>query len=450
MVMGMQKPEAVCAEPKIFVGQIPHETTQEQVYALFSKYGTIKKCALITGQDGRSKGCSMVTFERWSEAELAIEHENGTANLGGGRTLLVKFADPPRGRGDGPVMGVAPKKLFVGQIPQHTTEQHIRTLFAPFGNITDVHVLNKGNAPGCAFVTFERWAQAEAAMLALNGQTLIEGATTPMVVKFADAKVQDNGMGPATQKRQFGALEGQPGFPGAVPGGLGNKRTFTGGAPGAMGMAGMAAAGYNPYAAAAAMGYDMSTMAAMGYGNMGMMAGMAGMQGMGGIPGQGNQQGMAGAGGMGGAQGIGAGGMGGMGGMGAMGGMGGGLMAGSMMGGMAGMGMMGLGMGAGMGMNKPAGLQEGPKAWKLFIGQVPFEANETDLWPIFSPLGNILELVILRHQGKSKGCAFLTYENRTDADKAIRQLDSQVSVPSDPRGRLLTVKYANSASAAAM
>ncbi len=75
---------------------------------------------------------------------------------------------------------------------------------------------------------------------------------------------------------------------------------------------------------------------------------------------------------------------------------------------------------------------------------MPFEATETDLWPIFSPIGNILELVILRQQGKSKGCAFLTYENRTDAEKAIRSLDSQVSVPSDPRGRLLTVKYANS------
>ncbi|KAG2450180.1 hypothetical protein HYH02_000282 [Chlamydomonas schloesseri] len=427
----MQKPEAVCAEPKVFVGQVPHEVTQDQVFALFSKYGTIKKCALITGPDGRSKGCAMVTYDRWAEAELAIEHENGTANLGGGRTLLVKFADPPRGRGDGPVMGVAPKKLFVGQIPQHTTEQHIRGLFAPFGNITDVHVLNKGNAPGCAFVTYERWAHAEAAMLSLNGQTLIEGATTPMVVKFADAKVQDMG----GQKRGFGAVDGAP--PGVFPGAAGpggNKRTFTGaGAPGAMGMAGMAAAGYNPYAAAAAMGYDMSTMAAMGYGNMGMMAGMAGMQG---IPGQGGQQGMGGA------QGLGAnaGGMG-MGGM--VGGMGGGLMAG-----MAGMNMMGLGMGGGMGMNKP-GLQEGPKAWKLFIGQVPFEANETDLWPIFSPLGNILELVILRHQGKSKGCAFLTYENRTDAEKAIRTLDSQVSVPSDPRGRLLTVKYANSSAAAA-
>ena len=55
-----------------------------------------------------------------------------------------------------------------------------------------------------------------------------------------------------------------------------------------------------------------------------------------------------------------------------------------------------------------------------------------------------------RVQGKSKGCAFLTYESKQDADKAIRQLDNQVAIPTDPRGRLLTVKYANSAAAAAV
>jgi hypothetical protein len=113
---GHPKPAPVCPEPKVFIGQIPLESTQEQVFALFQKYGTIKKCAVISGPDGRSKGCAMVTYEHWGEAELAVEHENGTANLGGARTLLVKFADPPRGRGDGPVMGIAPKKLFVGQV----------------------------------------------------------------------------------------------------------------------------------------------------------------------------------------------------------------------------------------------------------------------------------------------------------------------------------------------
>lgn len=115
-------PEPVCPEPKVFAGQIPFEATQEQVYSLFSKYGSVQKCAVITGPDGRSKGCAMITYARWAEAEVAVEAENGSSNLGGSKPILVKMANPPRHRGDGPIVGVAPKKLFIGQVRgKHTT-----------------------------------------------------------------------------------------------------------------------------------------------------------------------------------------------------------------------------------------------------------------------------------------------------------------------------------------
>ena len=40
------------------------------------------------------------------------------------------------------------------------------------------------------------------------------------------------------------------------------------------------------------------------------------------------------------------------------------------------------------------------------------QAIEQDLWALFCPVGDILELAILRSQGRSKGCAFLTYATR--------------------------------------
>ena len=65
--------------------------------------------------------------------------------------------------------------------------------------------------------------------------------------------------------------------------------------------------------------------------------------------------------------------------------------------------------------------------WPIFSSQVPFEASETDLWPIFSEHGNILELVVLRNpQGRSRGCGFVIYENRMMAEKAIQQVDGKV------------------------
>ncbi|KAJ9510801.1 hypothetical protein QJQ45_027777 [Haematococcus lacustris] len=90
---------------------------------------------------------------------------------------------------------------------------------------------------------------------------------------------------------------------------------------------------------------------------------------------------------------------------------------------------------------------ETSKQWKLFVGQVPFEASEADLWGVFSTIGPILELVVLRTpQGKSKGCAFVTYENRQLAEKAVHQLDGQVCLPDDPKQRVLIVKFASSPS----
>jgi RNA recognition motif-containing protein len=58
---------------------------------------------------------------------------------------------------------------------------------------------------------------------------------------------------------------------------------------------------------------------------------------------------------------------------------------------------------------------------------VPFEAQESDLWPVFNELGTIQELVILKNpQGRSKGCAFLTYESRASAEAAIDQINGKV------------------------
>eukprot|EP00195_Chlamydomonas_chlamydogama_P012061 CAMPEP_0202894456 /NCGR_PEP_ID=MMETSP1392-20130828/3866_1 /ASSEMBLY_ACC=CAM_ASM_000868 /TAXON_ID=225041 /ORGANISM="Chlamydomonas chlamydogama, Strain SAG 11-48b" /LENGTH=444 /DNA_ID=CAMNT_0049579165 /DNA_START=76 /DNA_END=1406 /DNA_ORIENTATION=+ len=401
--MSPPKVEPVCAEPKVFAGQIPVEATQDDVYKLFSQYGNIKNCVIITGPDGRSKGCAMILYERWAEVELAVENENGTTNLGGTKPMVVRVADPPK-RGDGPIMGIAPKKLFVGQIPATLTELELRNLFLPYGNIVEVHLLKKNPGAACAFVTYERWAMCEAAIEAHNGKTHLEGAKMPMVVKFADAKVDGmggmgfNAMGMAMagmaaggMKRPFNAMETAT-FTAAAAGAAAgsNKKPFTGG---------MGGAGYNAYGMGG--GYDMNAMAAManmGYG-MGMNP-MASMMGMG----------------------------------------------------------MGMPMGMGMGANRNngnmmmqssrlgSGVQdEAAKQWKLFVGQVPFEAREQDLWPLFAEIGNILELVVLRNpQGRSRGCAFVTYENRMLAEKAIRQIDGKMCLPNDPKQRLLIVKYANS------
>ena len=58
------------------------------------------------------------------------------------------------------------------------------------------------------------------------------------------------------------------------------------------------------------------------------------------------------------------------------------------------------------------------------------QATERDLFTLFGPIGDIVELYILRNNnGKSRGCAFVTYSTKPLAQQAITQLNGkQVSV----------------------
>ena len=106
--------ECVCATPKLFLGQMPPNVTKEDVWALFKAYGDVVRVDMLQTRDGRHRGCAMVWFERWAAAERALEGEAGGLPFGGDRTLVVKFADPPK-RGESQA-GIKAKKVFVGQV----------------------------------------------------------------------------------------------------------------------------------------------------------------------------------------------------------------------------------------------------------------------------------------------------------------------------------------------
>lgn len=65
-----------------------------------------------------------------------------------------------------------PKKLFVGSVPYSATEDQLRDLFAPHGELVEVKLITDrmtGRSKGIAFVTFAEESQAKAAIEAVNG-----------------------------------------------------------------------------------------------------------------------------------------------------------------------------------------------------------------------------------------------------------------------------------------
>src|ERR1700752_729272 len=81
----------------LYVGNLPHSTTEPDLRNLFSSYGQVDNISIITDREtGRSRGFAFVEMTDSGEAEKAIAALNGTEL--GGRALKVNEARPKTDR----------------------------------------------------------------------------------------------------------------------------------------------------------------------------------------------------------------------------------------------------------------------------------------------------------------------------------------------------------------
>jgi RNA recognition motif-containing protein len=89
---------------KLYIGNLPYQTTEDDLKTLFADYGTVLSATLITDRDsGRSKGFGFVELEDDAKAQEAITALDKSAY--GERTIFVSVARPreerPQGGGFG-------------------------------------------------------------------------------------------------------------------------------------------------------------------------------------------------------------------------------------------------------------------------------------------------------------------------------------------------------------
>jgi cold-inducible RNA-binding protein len=114
------------------------------------------------------------------------------------------------------------KSLFVGNMSFQTTEAELRELFAPFGQVTRIHMAmdrETGRARGFAFVEMPNDAEAAQAMTGLDGKEV--GGRN---LKVNEARPKGEG-GPPRGPKSFGGPGGGSG--GRGKGGGGGRERFS-------------------------------------------------------------------------------------------------------------------------------------------------------------------------------------------------------------------------------
>uniref|UniRef100_A0A3Q3DPY0 Cugbp, Elav-like family member 5a n=1 Tax=Hippocampus comes TaxID=109280 RepID=A0A3Q3DPY0_HIPCM len=158
---------------KLFIGQIPRNLEEKDLKPLFEQFGKIHELTVLKDRyTGMHKGTMGD-----SPARFAHCHFKSTFMT---RPIQVKPADS-ESRGED-------RKLFVGMLNKQQTEEDVYRLFEPYGVIEECTVLRgpDGNSKGCAFVKFSTHTEAQSAIGALHGSQTMPGASSSLVVKFAD------------------------------------------------------------------------------------------------------------------------------------------------------------------------------------------------------------------------------------------------------------------------
>src|SRR5271154_2067143 len=81
----------------LYVGNLPHSTTEPELRGLFEAHGAVEKVSIVTDREtGRASGFAFVEMTNAGEADKAIAALNGT-DLGG-RALKINKAKPKTAR----------------------------------------------------------------------------------------------------------------------------------------------------------------------------------------------------------------------------------------------------------------------------------------------------------------------------------------------------------------
>mmetsp|Transcript_30369 Transcript_30369/g.86967 ORF Transcript_30369/g.86967 Transcript_30369/m.86967 type:complete len:534 (-) Transcript_30369:259-1860(-) len=200
--------QASAAARKVFVGSLPDGITDETLRAEFSKYGSIEDIFIKPGcEPGRQ--WAFVNFTSPDQAAMAAQLCNGILQFPGSfKACEVTLARNQGMFGQDPIAGnysedmsaggysygdqglseaqLAPRKIFVGSLPDSITDPILRSEFSKYGQVTDLFMKTTCESNRqWAFITFANSEQAQFARNSCDKVLTFPGSDRPCEVTMA-------------------------------------------------------------------------------------------------------------------------------------------------------------------------------------------------------------------------------------------------------------------------
>jgi len=210
----------------IFVKNLDEEVTEAQLREQFGTFGEITSLALMTNDEGKSKGFAFINFGDMDAARNAVEQKNGfevnekAMYVGRAQKKSERMAelkekfDRIKQERINKYQGV---NLYVKNLDESLEDGAFRKAFEEYGQITSCKIMrdDKGQGKGFGFVCYTTPEEATKAVTEMNGKIL---AQKPIYVALAQRKEQRRAQLEAQiaqrvqQTRMQNGVQGMPGM----------------------------------------------------------------------------------------------------------------------------------------------------------------------------------------------------------------------------------------------
>ncbi|KAF8962665.1 Protein phosphatase PP2A regulatory subunit B [Entomortierella lignicola] len=189
----------------VYIKNLDPEVSQEEVEALFTKFGPITSCVISTDETGRSKGFGFINFENHEDAKRAVDELHDTdykekklfvtraQKKGEREEELKKQYEQQKLEKLSKYQGV---NLYVKNLDDDIDDERLRQEFSVYGVITSAKVMRdekptadgeegKGPSKGFGFVCFSSPDEATKAVTEMNSRMI---GSKPIYVALAQRK----------------------------------------------------------------------------------------------------------------------------------------------------------------------------------------------------------------------------------------------------------------------